>query len=110
MFTPFGFQNERRTLWEAPEVYTTVSPFFSANTIEKPLLLMHGEGDANPGTPPSQSTMLYEAIHAHNGIVRLVLFPNEPHFYTAIESNLHCVWEMLTWFNKYVKNVAPKVA
>jgi dipeptidyl aminopeptidase/acylaminoacyl peptidase len=104
--TPFGFQNERRTLWEAREVYSTVSPFFFADKIKRPLLLAHGADDANAGTTPLQSSKLYEAIRAHGGNTRLVLFPNEPHWYTARESNEHWVWEMLDWFNKYVKNVA----
>jgi hypothetical protein len=25
--TPFGFQSEERTLWQAPEVYAKMSPF-----------------------------------------------------------------------------------
>src|SRR6201988_3035791 len=29
--TPFGFQSERRSVWEAPQVYQMVSPFFSAD-------------------------------------------------------------------------------
>jgi dipeptidyl aminopeptidase/acylaminoacyl peptidase len=104
--TPFGFQEERRTLWEAREVYSTVSPFFFADKIKRPLLLIHGADDANPGTTPLQSSKLYEAIRAHGGNTRLVLFPNEPHWYAARESNEHCVWEMLDWFNNYVKNAA----
>ena len=31
--TPFGFQSERRTLWEAPEIYFAISPFMHANKI-----------------------------------------------------------------------------
>jgi dipeptidyl aminopeptidase/acylaminoacyl peptidase len=102
--TPFGFQNERRSVWEAPDVYRQVSPFFVADKIKTPLLLMHGAEDANPGTTPLQSTMLYEAIRGNGGITRLVLLPHEPHWYTAMESNEQEVYEMLRWFDKYVKN------
>jgi dipeptidyl aminopeptidase/acylaminoacyl peptidase len=104
--TPFGFQNERRSVWEAPEVYRQVSPFFVADKIKTPLLLMHGAEDANPGTIPLQSTMLYEAIRGNGGITRLVLLPHEPHLYSAMESNEQEVYEMLRWFDKYVKNAA----
>src|SRR5678815_4346511 len=36
--TPFGFQSERRTLWEAPETYAALSPFLHADGIREPLL------------------------------------------------------------------------
>lgn len=108
--TPFGFQNERRSVWEAPEVYRKVSPFFVADKIKTPLLLMHGAEDANPGTIPLQSIMLYEAIRGNGGITRLVLLPHEPHWYTAMESNEQEVYEMLRWFDKYVKNAPVQTA
>jgi dipeptidyl aminopeptidase/acylaminoacyl peptidase len=67
---------------------------------------MHGAEDANPGTIPLQSTMLYEAIRGNGGPTRLVLLPHEPHLYSAMESNEQEVYEMLRWFDKYVKNAA----
>ena len=106
--TPFGFQNERRSVWEAPDVYVKVSPFFVADKIKTPLLLMHGAEDANPGTIPLQSTKLYEAIRGNGGTTRLVLLPHEPHWYTAMESNEQEVYEMLRWFDKYVKNAPAR--
>jgi dipeptidyl aminopeptidase/acylaminoacyl peptidase len=106
--TPFGFQNERRSVWEAPDVYRQVSPFFVADKIKTPLLLMHGAEDANPGTIPLQSTMLYEAIRGNGGTTRLVLLPHEPHWYTAMESNEQEVYEMLRWFDRYVKDAPAR--
>jgi dipeptidyl aminopeptidase/acylaminoacyl peptidase len=108
--TAFGFQNERRTLWEAPEVYVKVSPFFSADKVKSPLLLVHGEADVNPGTTPIQSEKLYEAVRGTGGTVRLVMLPFESHGYQAMESNEHVLYEMLAWFGKYVKNAAPRAA
>ncbi len=106
--TPFGFQNERRSVWEAPDVYMKVSPFFSADKLKTPILLMHGAEDANPGTITLQSVKLYEAIRGNGGTARLVLLPHEPHLYTALESNEQEVYEMLRWFDKYVKNAPPR--
>jgi dipeptidyl aminopeptidase/acylaminoacyl peptidase len=106
--TAFGFQNERRTLWEAPEVYTMVSPFFHADEIKSPLLLIHGELDANPGTVPLQSEKLFEAIRGNGGTARLVMLPCESHGYQAMESTEHVLYEMLVWFDKYVKNAPPR--
>ncbi|HTP38822.1 MAG TPA: prolyl oligopeptidase family serine peptidase [Steroidobacteraceae bacterium] len=105
--TPFGFQNERRSVWEAPEVYLKVSPFFVADQIKTPLLIVHGAEDANPGTTPLQAEKLYEAIRGNGGTTRLVMLPNEPHWYTALESNEQLVYEMVRWFDKYVKDAPP---
>jgi dipeptidyl aminopeptidase/acylaminoacyl peptidase len=73
--TPFGFQNERRSVWEAQSVYLKVSPFFFADKLKTPLLIMHGDDDANPGTTPLQATKLYEAIRGNGGTARLVMLP-----------------------------------
>jgi len=105
--TPFGFQNERRSVWEAPEVYRKASTFFFADKLKTPLLIMHGMDDANPGTTPLQATKLFEAIRGNGGTTRLVMLPFEPHWYTARESNEHFLHEMLRWFDTYVKD-APK--
>ena len=102
--TPFGFQNERRSVWDAESVYLKVSPFFVANRMKLPLLIIHGQDDANPGTTPLQATKLYEAIRGNGGTARLVMLPHEPHWYSAMESNEQEVYEMVRWFDKYVKN------
>jgi dipeptidyl aminopeptidase/acylaminoacyl peptidase len=107
--TAFGFQNERRTLWEAPDVYVKVSPFFSADKVKSPLLLIHGEADVNPGTTPIQSEKLFEAIRGTGGTVRLVMLPFESHGYQAMESTEHVLAEMLLWFDRYVKDAPPRV-
>lgn len=106
--TPFGFQGERRTFWEATELYTRISPFFFANKINEPILLIHGEADNNQGTFPMQSERLYAAIRGNGGTARLVMLPLESHGYSARESTEHTLWEMLNWFDKYVKNAPPR--
>lgn len=102
-FTPFGFQNESRTVWNNLDVYIQASPFFKADKINEPLLIMHGEDDANPGTTPLQSKKLYEAIRGNGGVARLVMYPYEPHWYSAIETRRHFAYEQLRWFDQYVK-------
>ena len=102
--TPFGFQAEERTYWEAPEVYYNMSPFMFANNIKTPLLMIHGEMDNNSGTFPIQSERLYNAIKGHGGTVRFVLLPYESHGYAAKENILHMLWEQDQWLNRYVKN------
>jgi len=108
--TPFGFQNEDRTYWQAPDVYFKMSPFSYADKIKAPLLLIHGEADNNTGTWPFQSERLFSAIKGHGGTVRLVLLPLESHGYAARESVLHMLWEMNNWLETYVKNMRPVAA
>ena len=103
--TPFGFQNERRTLWEAPEVYLKMSPLMVAHKIQEPILLVHGEADNNPGTFPIQTERLYHAIRGNGGSVRYVTLPHESHGYAAKESIEHTLYEMVSWFEKHVKGV-----
>ena len=101
--TPFGFQGERRTYWEAPDIYTQMSPFTHADKINEPLLMIHGEEDPNPGTFPIQSIRMLGAIKGHGGTARMVVLPYEGHSYEARESILHTLVEMFEWFDKYVK-------
>jgi dipeptidyl aminopeptidase/acylaminoacyl peptidase len=108
--TAFGFQSERRSVWDAPDVYLKVSPFFSADKLKTPLLIIHGAEDANPGTTPLQARMLFQAIRGNGGTTRLVMLPHEPHWYTALESNEQLVYEMLRWFDKYVKNAPSRTS
>jgi dipeptidyl aminopeptidase/acylaminoacyl peptidase len=108
--TPFGFQSERRTLWEAPDLYIKMSPFMYANKIKAPLLLIHGEADDNSGTFPIQSERMYEAVRGNGGTVRLVFLPFEAHGYRAKETIEDVLYEKFAWFDKYVKNGAAMPA
>ena len=106
--TPFGFQNERRTIWEAPDLYLKVSPFMFASKINEPMLMIHGEQDDNTGTFPIQSERMYQAMKGHGATVRLVMLPHEAHGYAGRESIDHVLFEMINWFDKYVKNAPSK--
>src|SRR5690625_3480821 len=101
--TPFGFQAEERTYWDAPEVYFRMSPFSYANTIKAPLLLIHGDADNNAGTFPMQSERLYSALKGFGATARLVALPHESHAYLARQSVMHMLWEQDRWLEKYVK-------
>jgi dipeptidyl aminopeptidase/acylaminoacyl peptidase len=105
--TPFGFQSERRSFWEASSVYMNVSPFTHATKIKAPLLLIHGTADNNTGTHTMQSERFFDAVKGGGGTVRLVLLPHEAHGYQARESILHTLAEMFDWADKYVKNRKP---
>jgi dipeptidyl aminopeptidase/acylaminoacyl peptidase len=94
--TPFSFQNERRTIWEAPDTYLKMSPFLRANKVKAPLLLIHGEADDNDGAFPVQSERMYEAARGNGGTVRLVFLPVEAHGYRGRETIEHVNWEKLS--------------
>ncbi|KAG2552487.1 hypothetical protein PVAP13_9KG584100 [Panicum virgatum] len=102
--TPFGFQNEDRTLWEATSTYVEMSPFMSANKIKKPILLIHGEQDNNSGTLTMQSDRFFNALKGHGALSRLVILPFESHGYSARESIMHVLWETDRWLQNYCVN------
>jgi dipeptidyl aminopeptidase/acylaminoacyl peptidase len=106
--TPFGFQSEERTFWEAPDVYFTMSPFMHADQLNEPILLIHGEADNNSGTFPIQSRRYYNAVKGHGATTRLVMLPHESHGYRARESLMHMASEMTQWLDTYVKNAGPR--
>jgi dipeptidyl aminopeptidase/acylaminoacyl peptidase len=105
--TPFGFQNERRTYWQATDLYTKMSPFTYADKLSAPLLLIHGEADDNTGTFPIQSERMYAAIKGNGGIARLVMLPDEAHGYLGRESIATVLAEMVDWLDRWVKAPSP---
>jgi dipeptidyl aminopeptidase/acylaminoacyl peptidase len=108
--TPFGFQAEQRTYWEAGDTYTEMSPFTFANRVNEPILLIHGEADDNSGTFPVQSERFYAALKGNGANVRYVVLPLEAHGYRARESVGHTQWEMTRWLDRYLKNAGPRTA
>ena len=108
--TPFGFQSEERLFWEAPEIYSGMSPFMHADKVDEPVLLIHGEADNNSGTFPMQSERFFNALKGLGATVRLVMLPHESHGYRARESLMHMLWEENRWLETYVKNAPPRVA
>jgi dipeptidyl aminopeptidase/acylaminoacyl peptidase len=108
--TPFGFQNESRTFWEVPNVYSKMSPFWHAHKVNEPILLIHGEMDDNSGTFPIQSERFYMALKGHGATARYVTLPHEAHGYAARESNMHVMAETVAWLDKYVKNAGARPA
>lgn len=102
--TPFGFQSERRSLWQAKDVYLNLSPFLYANQINKPLLLIHSTEDTNSGTYPIQSRRLFEALEGNGKDCRYIQLPLEGHSYKAKETHLHLLWEYKKFFDEKIRN------
>lgn len=101
---PFGYQSERRSLFDVQDTYVQASPLFVADEIDEPILIVHGAADSNPGTLTFQSEVLFEAVRGAGGTARLVLLPYEDHGYRARESVEHVLWEQLQWFDRYLRS------
>lgn len=101
--TPFGFQNEQRSYWDAPDVYNRMSPFMNAASMKTPLLLVHGEADNNPGTFTLQTERYFQALKGLGAPVRMVILPKESHSYVTRENIMHLLWEQDQFLEKYLK-------
>lgn len=108
--TPFGFQSEQRTYWEATSIYVEMSPFTHAARIDEPMLMLHGAEDPNSGTYPMQSKRMYAAMKGNGATVRWVELPYEEHSYRARESIGHALWEMIRWADTHAKEAGPREA
>ncbi len=110
--TPFGFQAEQRSYWEAVDTYTQMSPFTHVRRINEPILLIHGEADDNPGTFPVQTERFYAALKGNGATVRYVVLPLEAHGYRARELVGHTLWEMSRWLDAHLRQppAAPAAA
>ncbi len=100
--TPYGFQTERRTLWEAPATYLAMSSFLHADRINEPLLIIEGGDDPKSSTTPMQSQRLFDAIRSLGGTVRYVLLPDEGHAYEARQSVMDVYWEIDRWLKRHI--------
>jgi dipeptidyl aminopeptidase/acylaminoacyl peptidase len=101
--TPFGFQSEQRNYWDVPDVYNKMSPFMNANKMKKPILLIHGEADNNPGTFTLQTERYFQALKGLGANARMVILPKEAHGYEAKENIMHMLWEQEQFLDKYLK-------
>ena len=105
--TPFGFQTERRSFWEARDEYMAISPFAFADRIDEPILLIHGGADSNSGTLPMQSERFFAALKGQGATARYVLLPHEGHEYRARESLRHALWEITEWLDQHLGDSGP---
>jgi dipeptidyl aminopeptidase/acylaminoacyl peptidase len=102
--TPFNFQNERRTLWEAKDTYLDMSPFLAADRLSGALLMYHSLEDQNVGTDPISSIRMMQALQGQGKTASLYMYPYEDHGPATRESDLDQWARWLAWFDIYVKN------
>lgn len=104
LLTPAGFQSETRTLWEAREVYTTLSPLLWAEQVTGALLMYHGADDQNVGTFPINSDRMFQALNTLGKTAALYVYPYEDHGPATRETLLDLWARWVAWLDKYVKN------
>jgi dipeptidyl aminopeptidase/acylaminoacyl peptidase len=106
--TPFNFQNERRTLWEAKDTYLDMSPFLAADRLSGALLMYHSLEDQNVGTDPISSIRMMQALQGQGKQASLFMYPYEDHGPATRESDLDQWARWIAWFDIYVKNPQKK--
>ncbi len=102
--TPLSFQNERRILWEAREVYLSMSPFLYANNLTGALLIYHGLHDQNEGTAPEHAPRMFHALNGLGKTAAMYLYPFEDHGPATRETLLDLWARWTAWLDIYVKN------
>jgi dipeptidyl aminopeptidase/acylaminoacyl peptidase len=100
--TPIGFQSEKRPLWEIPDLYQQLSPFFQANQIAAPILLIHGTEDQNPGTSVLQSELMFQALQSNGIDTELLLLPHEGHEYETRDNILAMLHTQAHWIRQRI--------
>ncbi len=106
--TPFDFQNERRTFWEAKDTYLDMSPFLYADRLTGALLMYHSLEDQNVGTDPISSIRMMQALQGQGKQAALFMYPYEDHGPATRESDLDQWARWIAWFDIYVKNPVKK--
>ena len=102
--TPNGFQNERRSFWEAQKTYEEMSPFFYADKVQGAVLMYHSSEDQNVGTDPISSIRMMQAFRALGKTAALYMYPYEDHGPLIRETVLDQWARWTAWLDLYVKH------
>lgn len=106
--TPFAFQSEQRLIWEARELYTSLSPMLYAENLNGALLMYHGLDDMNVGTNPINSERMFNALEVLGKTASLYMYPYEDHGPIG-EATINDMWaRWIEWLDKYVKNAGKE--
>lgn len=97
-----GFATADSFPWNRKDIYVDRSPFFLADQIQKPLLLLHGEEDNN--VPPGESYQMFAALKILGKDVALVTFAGQQHFIIDYKKRLHWMRTIIAWWDKYLKD------
>ena len=86
--------------WETPELYNRISPYFQADKVVTPTLIVGGEQDWN--VPIINSEQLYQALKRLGVTTELVVYPGEFHDLQTPSYFKDMYERFLKWFAAYV--------
>lgn len=98
--TPNSFQFESRPFHNSPDVYIRNSSILNVNSIDEPLLILHGEEDNFP--KDEDSLFLHHALNRAGMTSRVVVYPGESHIPLYRETQAHVLREVIDWLDKHV--------
>ena len=87
--------------WKNKEIFVEQSPLFSADKINTPILLCHGQSDTN--VPVGESIQMFTALKILGKPVELVTFKAEDHFISEYNRRKQWMKSHLAWFERWLK-------
>ena len=93
------------TPWSEPEAYVEASPFFAADRITTPLMLMHAELD-QAGTDSYRQ--MFEAMNRLRKEAVYIEYRGEGHSLASPANIRHQFHAIADWFDTHVRGEAPE--
>jgi dipeptidyl aminopeptidase/acylaminoacyl peptidase len=84
---------------EDPDAFRKFSAVAFAGRVTTPLLILHGEADQR--VPPFQGIEFFQILAARDRKVRMVTYPESPHFPTSWTQLSNVVQEVTDWLKQY---------
>lgn len=88
--------------WKDKDIFVDQSPLFSADKINTPLLLCHGQSDTN--VPVGESIQMFAALKILGKPVELLTFKAEDHFISEYNRRKQWMKSHLAWFERWLKD------
>lgn len=85
---------------EEQELLRSISPFFYADRIKKPLMILQGATD--PRCPKEQSDEMVAAIRRTGGTVEYLVYDDEAHGFRKRKNAIHAYEAILNFFNRHL--------
>jgi dipeptidyl aminopeptidase/acylaminoacyl peptidase len=83
------------------ELLRSISPFFYADRIKKPLMILQGATD--PRCPKEQSDEMVAAIRRNGGQAEYLVYDDEAHGFRKRKNAIHAYEAILNFFDRHLK-------
>lgn len=87
--------------WNRKDIYIDKSPLFSADKVNTPILLLHGNEDTN--VPPGESVQFYTALKLLGKEVEFIEVDKQDHHILDYDKRKRWSKTILAWFDRYLK-------